>query len=326
MKIKERDAYLCNVKLLLILTVVFGHSLTSYRAMNEAADFLYRILYFFHMPLFAFLSGMGMKEETHCLQKAGHTVALYLIAQTAAILFTGKADTLLTPYWYLWYLLSLTAWYLLMAFFYRLMHIFHSFRYGKAAVLLFALAIGLICGMLGFIGRTLSLSRTLVFFPYVLFGSFWGSDILRYLKKSPMLFCLTGPAAVICFFLFSKIPTEFLYQAAGYRYFAISNFTGAACRFFCYISAFTFSACFLQLCPRRKFFFTQCGANTLWLYLFHPVILPVIAVLPHSGMQTILVCLLLSLFYIFLCYILTKWKSTIYVIKSHSFLSKQNSR
>lgn len=172
--------------------------------MNEAADFLYRILYFFHMPLFAFLSGMGMKEETHCLQKAGHTVALYLIAQTAAMLFTGKADTLLTPYWYLWYLLSLTAWYLLMAFFYRLMHIFHSFRYGKAAVLLFALAIGLICGMLGFIGRTLSLSRTLVFFPYVLFGSFWGSDILRYLKKSPMLFCLTGPAAVICFFLFSN--------------------------------------------------------------------------------------------------------------------------
>ena len=64
-----------------------------------------------------------------------------------------------TPYWLLWYLLSLAGWRLLLPVFARLKR-----------PLTFAVALAVAVGCASEVGYYLSLSRTLVFFPMFVLG------------------------------------------------------------------------------------------------------------------------------------------------------------
>lgn len=276
---KERAAYLCNLKLALIVLVVLGHSLEQ---TGGRGSLLYRVIYLFHMPLFAFVSGLFLKSKKQCLRQAKAALALYLPAQGAALLVqwvSGQALRPLVPFWHLWYLLSLVWWSLLAWLCCALLR-----RFPRATPALFlasaaaALLAGLLAGLLP-AGRVLSLSRTLVFFPYVLLGLLCPER----LADGPGLrgraaLAAVGLAGVIpAVAVLSLAPTAFLYRADSYAALALTIGMGILLRGLCLAAACGMGALLLALIPARRLSVSAIGGDTLPAYLLHVLFLPPLA-------------------------------------------------
>lgn len=102
-----RDPYFDNLKFILIACVVAGHALEPLNATSPLSHALYNFIYFFHIPLFVFVTGYFSKQ----MDKIGGLVALYLVFETLYTLMDyvlNQRDvfhfTYLTPYWVTWYL------------------------------------------------------------------------------------------------------------------------------------------------------------------------------------------------------------------------------
>lgn len=272
---KERAAYLCNLKLALIVLVVLGHSLEQ---TGGRGSLLYRIIYLFHMPAFAFVSGLFLKSKKQCLRQGKTALTLYLPAQGAALLFqwfAGQALHPLVPFWHLWYLLSLCWWSLLA---WLCLALLRRFPRAAPALFLISAAAALLSGMLP-AGRVLSLSRTLAFFPYVLLGLLCPEKLadgpgLRH-RAALAAAGLAGliPAAA----LLSLAPTAFLYRADSYAALALTAGEGMLLRGLCLPSAVGMGALLLALIPARRLSVSAIGGDTLPAYLLHVLFLPPLA-------------------------------------------------
>ena len=75
---RERNYWLDNTKFLLILLVVVGHFISSFRKYELVNHFYYFIL-LFHMPLFVFITGFFCKNFNSRKSKIVNYAVLYLI-------------------------------------------------------------------------------------------------------------------------------------------------------------------------------------------------------------------------------------------------------
>ncbi len=254
--IKIRTAIYCNFKLFLIYLVVYAHLIEPLTAQSTFAAASYRLIYAFHMPSFALLSGMFSAK--HGLKQAKRLLLWYAPLQTAAVLF-GKT-TILTPYWHLWYLLSSASW-ILMA------RICAHFTERKWLIFALAVFVGCAAGFVPFVDRTLSLSRTLVFFPYFWLGKCLQPNINWSKYRLPcFIFALISVGAVFVL----PFETPFLYQAASYE----NLLSGAMMRFACYILGTVLTVCALSMMPIHRLSCSKAGTDTFYLYIFHaPIVL-----------------------------------------------------
>lgn len=255
--VKLRDARYCNLKLLLMILVVYGHLIEPQTAQSAIVLAQYKGIYLFHMPLFAFLSGLFLKDEASCRQQCKRLLPMYILLQ-ALMVCLGEAKPL-TPYWHLWYLLSCSIWAALGWLWFRFCN-----GKGKYLLLVISLLVGCLAGLCPYIGRTFSLSRTLVFLPY-----FW-IGLLCDPKFSWKVFRKWTPLAliVICSLLLlseDRLSADFLYQATPYQ----DNTSGIALRLLCYSLCALLGMVLLAWCPTRRFSFTKYGADTLPAYLLH---------------------------------------------------------
>ncbi len=108
--IKLRHADYCNLKLFLLYLVVYGHWIEAWIESSEVCLWQYRIIYLIHMPLFAFLSGLFLRNQEDCVKQIRRLLPLYGLLQLIAVVFGGGQVSLLTPFWHLWYLLSYCFW------------------------------------------------------------------------------------------------------------------------------------------------------------------------------------------------------------------------
>ena len=106
--VKLRNAYYCNLKLFLIWLVIFGHLIEPDIGTSPGLYELYRLIYLFHMPLFVFLSGLFLRDSQGCIRQLRRMLPIYLICQIIAVAL-GQTRWH-TPWWILWYLLSLCCW------------------------------------------------------------------------------------------------------------------------------------------------------------------------------------------------------------------------
>ena len=268
--VRLRSAKYCNMKLVLIFLVVFGHLI------EPMGHWLYRAIYAFHMPAFAMLSGLfSGNKRTAMVQRL---LLWYTAMQTVAVVL-GKTS-ILTPYWHLWYLLSDVFWILMSQW---------SERFDSRLVLCAAIFFGCLVGYIPYIGRVLSLSRSVVFFPYYLYGRFWAK------ARNPRKICDVAVLIISIFgFIFIKIPTDFLYQATSY---GKVNF-GGLLRLVCYGIGFSCCWFLLDFTPKRRFSFTKLGNDTLTVYLFHA---PIVLLLRKCGFS-LLLCAILSVMIIWVFY------------------------
>lgn len=257
--IKMREARYCNMKLLLIFLVIYGHLIEPQVDQNIMISVQYKFIYLFHMPAFVFLSGLFIKNCHSCVLQLRKTVPLYAMLQILCSACSGGTVDLISPCWILWYLLSLSCW-LCFAW------LWLKFSKGRdrIVILITAITVGCIAGYAGFIDRRLSLSRTLVFFPY-----FWLGVIFDH-KTDWKKYRFMGIAALlfsILIFILSRdqLTVSFLYQAEPYG--TMQN--GAVLRLACYmigVSAVIFLAAWI---PDKRFLFTKAGADTMPAYILH---------------------------------------------------------
>lgn len=293
--VKMRDANYCNLKLLLIFLVVYGHWIEASIYESQLLLIQYKIIYMFHMPVFIFLSGFFLNSAKDCLRQIKRLLPMYVLCQSLALIcgVVSEADT---PWWTLWYLLSYCFWTVLGILWFRIK------RNGlKCVILVIAIAMGAIAGYIPNLDRTWSGSRTVVFFPYFLAGLICTPDVQW---KKYRVFGVIAFVAAICGILLwaDKIPVSFLYHATSFG--TIKN--GFALRILCYGIGGLLGLFLLTNISGKRFPFTKAGADTMPVYLIHS---PLMLCLRELNLPWI-VCAGLSVGLIYFVNKILQWNST----------------
>ena len=279
-----RDIFLDNVKGLLIVSVVFVHMYDMTCAKTGWTHLLRLAILTVQMPLFMFLSGYFGKNISKRREEA---VRLYLIPffvfNTLYFLvrhLQGEDFTygILRPFNMYWYLLTLILYRLLMD---NLRHV--------RGLLPLSIGLALLAGPDQHLGRTLSLSRAICFFPFYLMGIYCPKGWIERAKRLPR------PAAalllVLCTLVADTIGLLFHpLSSASHPYQLVNSYetqgmswgAGMVMRLSIYVLAPVMGAAVLALCTRRRCLLTKIGKNSLEVYLLHafPMLL-VLQLLPH---------------------------------------------
>lgn len=143
---------------------------------------LFKVIYSFHMPTFFFINGWLAPRNYAPKRTVFKLVYPYIIFQILYQLFctyvindedVGFSVQFGTPYWLLWYLLSLTFYYLLIPV------ISTNNRKYAGIFLVGTIILSIAIGFDPSIGYYMSLSRTVVFLPYFVFGYYVGHDVFK---------------------------------------------------------------------------------------------------------------------------------------------------
>lgn len=298
--VKLRDARYCNLKLLLIYLVIYGHLIEPGIWNFQTLMAQYRWIYLFHMPLFCFLSGLFLNNHKACGNQFRKMLSLYILLQTAAVLLGNGKVKPLTPYWHLWYLLSYIAWAGIGWIWFR----FYKGN-GKILILVISILVGCAAGFIPSIGRVHSLSRTLVFFPYFWAGLMCDHSFPWQRLKSFGLIAL-GIVFAVMLIGGNNISAVFLYQAAAYG--PLKN--GFGLRLICYLLGFLLCLFLLSFIPAKRFPFTRAGANTMPAYLLHA---PIVLYLRELDIPWIFY-LLITAMILYGVYKILQWHSKMYGI------------
>lgn len=252
----QREYRYDNIKAFLIFCVVFGHMIEGSR--HEMIRMLYTLIYSFHMPLFVFLSGMFARFDP------AKIVRRLLLPYVVFNVIYSAGFTLTTPFWILWYLLSMVIWHMLLPF------IEGGGPGKKMAIVCGCVIVSLLTGLDESVGYWMSASRTVVFFPFFVIGHYYGhSEFLKssFEKLNKYWVILAGAAAalVICFFS-DRIDPRWLYGSCHYQ----ANYS-VVCRLLCYLSAVFIGAAVLKLFPESETCFSRIGQHTMPVYLIHAV-------------------------------------------------------
>jgi len=269
---KQRDYYFDNAKFILIFFVVFGHLLRSFIEDNEMIYNIYKVIYTFHMPAFILVSGFfarGFNKKGYVLKIARKLILPYIIFQLIYSVFyyflynksTFTVDPL-NPHWSLWFLISLFCW--------NIMLIGFS-RFSPAKGLLLAFGLGLGVGYFDWVSNYLSLSRTFVFFPLFLLGYHLTKEHIRVLTKPAFkVGALLAFAIVFLGFYFNpEIDYKWLLGSKPYSEMEAASISSMFTRLAFYLLSLMMVFSFLTIVPKKEYFFTNLGKNTLYVYLLH---------------------------------------------------------
>lgn len=159
--ISERNYKMDNMKALMIYLVVFGHMLECFN--GTIRWWIYLTIYSFHMPVFAYITGYFSRiNPERTIRGILYPYFLYQTLYLAFQRFFLEQENIFqftTPYWLLWYLISLLCWQMLLP-----LISWKEFTQGKVLIATFLLSLA--AGFDNTVGYYLSLSRTLVLLPF----------------------------------------------------------------------------------------------------------------------------------------------------------------
>ncbi|MBM7693113.1 fucose 4-O-acetylase-like acetyltransferase [Peribacillus deserti] len=269
---KQRDYFFDNAKFILMVFVVFGHLLRTYIEQNEIIYTIYKVIYTFHMPGFILVSGFfakGIYEKGYAGKLAKKLILPYLIFQIIYTIYYyylyNKSEitfNLFDPQWALWFLISLFCWNLMLPLFARLK------RWTGLGV---ALGLALAAGYINEISNFLSLSRTLVFFPIFLLGYHLGKDDIKKLmsNRARVVSAITFAAVFIWFYVNKDMDYKWLLGSKPYAQLEETSIFSMFKRLGLYGLSLMMVLSFFSFVPNKKFFFTNWGKQTLYVYLLH---------------------------------------------------------
>lgn len=270
---KQRDFYFDNVKFFLILIVVAAHTLSPAISKSWGLERLFYFIYTFHMPAFVMVSGYFMKYMKDLTKYIIKYSKIYLFMQTLYFLiqrfFLGsKMDlTYSNPYYTYWFMLCLIIWYL----------IFPHVKEIKG-ILWIALAVGIVVGYDKNFGLFLSLSRVVVFFPYFLMGYYLKKEHITAIKMSKWKYLIWAVCIVIAYVLlkYNIIARPLLQGKSSYVTVGYDMWYAGLYRLALYGIGVLFSLGFFLLIPDGEKIYSPLGAQTLYVYLIHGIILRVL--------------------------------------------------
>lgn len=302
---KERNYLIDNLKVVLILMVVFGHVIEYYIKTSEVLMGIYIFIYLFHMPLFVFISGYLSKNINKCRQGIIKSllipyVLFNIVWYVIASVWTGEIlFSLFNPGWTLWYLISLFIWRLSIKYLIKV-------RFIVIISIVIALIISIVpnSNSLGF------MSRTVTFLPFFLMGYFTKERELNNIKliNKGFIFVLIGIFGAISYYVTTNkfLDYKFLYNSQSYYDTGLSTVEGVLFRILLYISSVILGICIINITPKSKLFFTSVGKSTMNIYVFHIyLVLLLYGIIPKWNISIIRNILLLTS-PLFIIYILSK--------------------
>lgn len=262
----QRNYKMDNIRFLLIFLVILGHFIELFQ--GEFSLALYKIIYSFHMPAFLFLTGFFARFKPRKI--FFNLICPYILFQTLyrafdAFIIHGKDSFTLnftTPYWILWYLLTVICYYLLIPL------IDTENVRSRKIILGLAIAISLLAGYDSSIGYYGSLSRSFTFLPFFLAG-FYLSKTKKMPQKNRLTLPLSGLLALLCSFYImnnSGITKQVLYGSYSYEKAGYNPLIKAIIL----VCGFAWIIFLLSAIPEKKIpFVSLLGQNTLSIFLLH---------------------------------------------------------
>lgn len=264
-----RDHSFDNIRAVLIFLVIFGHALEYFRLTDHVAEFIYVFIYFFHMPVFIFISGYFSKNLQRGRETAVRNFLLpYLLLNlllSLIMLALGKIDEILilNPGWTLWYLYCMFIWRLLLPDLVKVRHI-----------LIASFVVAIFSGFLTEFGTYMAMARTLGFLPFFLAGYFCRPEHIARIRRFPyrrLLSLLIAAVGLLTasLWLAADLPPEILWGDRAYDLIGIPLWQNLLADIYLYALSFAFIFVFITLAKNRHRFYTIWGQNTLAIYLLH---------------------------------------------------------
>lgn len=275
----NRMPFFDNARAVLIFLVVFGHMIQPFASDSQLINSIYSLIYIFHMPMFILLAGFfakGSGKPKYILKLAKNLLLPYLIFQ---VLYTGLYfimgregwySGILHPQWAMWFLVSLFSWHMLLILF-------------KKIPLVWSISISVFIGtFIGYIDLSdfgLSISRTLVFFPFFLAGYFLTKEHIQLIKTKGLKVVGLIFTIVLFAFIYTTInvdvtvDTAWLGGAVAYRSLE-AEISGGLMRLIIYGLATCMIVVLIAWIPAKDYgYFTRLGEKTLFVYLLHGFII-----------------------------------------------------
>ena len=272
----KRIFYYDNLKGLLTMFVVLGHTLTICSNYYDYDSSLFKICSFFMIPIFLIITGMfSRKSKKRPITRAKKMFIIYAFAQIIVSLYyayclkiISPSKSIFIPRFTLWYLLTSAELYLVE-------YILKRNSYKK--MLLLSIIIALFSGFLPFVTNTFSITRTLAFLPFFVVG-YYQEDIKLFGKiKKYKKVSIALVLGITIWFLFHQHFFSFKDTYMKYNYYAYA--TPIICflkRILLYIFSIIYSTFLFNIMPHKKLFFTKIGEYSLTIYLVHGVLLKTI--------------------------------------------------
>ncbi len=261
-KAKQRDPYFDNLKGILICLVCAGHCLNLYRDSNVYCNYLFNLIYAFHMPLFFYVSGYFSKNVEKTFRLAFETLIipaipfelLYYILHVA----TGADNTepLLTPVFAYWFCFALFFCRALLPYLTRL-----------KAIVPITFILALAAGFNPHINEIMTLSRFLCMLPFFLLGYYTTRENMERIRKMNTALAvasgLAAAAGVIALLYFFGPDIGFTLRSP------YENPNGVLFRGAQFVAAVPMSVAVMKLTPQSKSYLSEVGKRTLQIYFLH---------------------------------------------------------
>ena len=275
---RERVEWLDVARGILIILVIFGHLIEENLSGSPGLRATYLFIYAFHIPAFIFASGYVSDSEfsrKSALKTLASLIQPLIVCQILywiiEVNFLGGwsnwQQVFLVPYWLLWYLFSLAVWRLMLVFFSRC-----------PQAILVSVLVALVAGLIEDWGYLLSISRTLVFFPFFLAGHLAGKNnniplpiAMRHFPIAIGVFIAAGFAAYTL--ANNQFDARLLYHSMSYGRLELDWDTGIALRMASLAIAAILTCSFFAVIPKKSTFLAQAGRHSLFAYLSHGIII-----------------------------------------------------
>ena len=280
---KRRVPFWDNARFACIVLVVLGHAVQRLTYDSDIALGLYLLIYSFHMPAFAIISGYFSKGDAPSRRQMARVITDILVPYVifegiwtlTKWIVEGQANPNLTqPSWTLWFLLALGIFRLVLPYLALL-------RWP----LLWTVVISIGAGYLPNIDSTLSLSRTLGLLPFFTLG-WWLSrhDIVqRFQLLRRTWWTVAGAVAALAvagwaawFFVDGWRDMnlrQWLFYDENYSAIGGTEWWAGGVRLALMAVALVLSAAFFALVPRGTHWWTHFGQYTMYIYLLHSFVL-----------------------------------------------------
>ena len=308
----KRDPYWDSLKFLLIVLVVYGHSLAPFVYYNGFYMTIYNIIYLFHMPLFIFVSGRfshvhDKRRYIESILKLFETFVVFQILRAILLVLHGgnlTVDVLTTPIWILWYLVALIYW--------RLIIYYISSDWlnkHKMLVLIISFFISLVAGFIP-VERIFVIQKSLALFPFFMLGYFSTEiDIFKYIRKIPSFVAVLF-IIVFFFFLYSQYNRDrssIIYWEKPYDSTDIEHsLRDFSLRCLAYFPSILLSIFFMRIIPVKSIL-AKWGGLTILIFIYHSfalkeVLFPLItrSFLPYNELLLLIYSVAIVLMIIYL--------------------------